>query len=683
MNSQITLSGEDIIQANEIDFPINSFFYIGGVAPVNKVLSTDADGHLVYGNNDFSANSIRNDGATISQQLTCFTTKIDVLGNLNFLNTTPLTIQGTFVNDTFLGIKGGIMNWYSPSLLSSSKIELLDGSGNVLSKVECGATNISLDGTLQLVDNVPFIIGTDSGNPYKVLGIKSDGTMEWVFVNSQILSTDNLVINSALINGINPNYLSDELGLKIEKSFQVDGVSYIKQLDLIGNKSIMINGVNGGINQVLTTIDNTGQVGFRNVLLYTGGTNINVVSGVVNLDATITLERVNVKQIDLQLSPRITINGVQGLNNQILVSDADGLIRWANQASGGGGGISYSAGTNITISGPSPQAISVIENPIFNTSVSTPLITSTTINNSAVITTSTLNATTIINSPFIDASIRLIAGQVDTDVLNATSSFIGQANQDDCLTTGTTETNILDFKTINGITPKIKINGVLGDGYERQFLSLDPTGQVIYDNPWEVVNKFRYNQKTRYENFQGTTIASWGPDLTTTPWSPNVLVGFGSTGFNFWGFFDINYTIAIPPPTTTINFTRVIRFQYPIIYAVGGFRSGGAIGLLSSEYKMTGVIRLFTATAGSSSVIPISPDDNVQYIVVGKGALAGYEFSFFDFSRGMEITLLYHGSSNEVEVDIKIYGVNATTGTFANWKDNGAIVCGTGMIGYN
>ena len=125
INQTITLSGQDDIAPDEIDFPENSYFYIGGKAPPNKVLGTQLDGTLDYLNNDFSANSIRADGTPITQRITCFTTEILIEGQINLQSSNPILIEGEYHNDSHLGIKDDKLGWYLDNI-TPFKIELLE-----------------------------------------------------------------------------------------------------------------------------------------------------------------------------------------------------------------------------------------------------------------------------------------------------------------------------------------------------------------------------------------------------------------------------------------------------------------------------------------------------------------------------------------------------------------------------
>lgn len=59
LNNQITLSGQDGIEVDEIDFAEGGKFFIGGKNPVNKALSTNDVGELVYSDNDFLPTTIK------------------------------------------------------------------------------------------------------------------------------------------------------------------------------------------------------------------------------------------------------------------------------------------------------------------------------------------------------------------------------------------------------------------------------------------------------------------------------------------------------------------------------------------------------------------------------------------------------------------------------------------------
>ena len=52
INTNATLSGMENVEADEINLPKDSYFYIEGKAPPNKVLATDNQGHLFYAQND-------------------------------------------------------------------------------------------------------------------------------------------------------------------------------------------------------------------------------------------------------------------------------------------------------------------------------------------------------------------------------------------------------------------------------------------------------------------------------------------------------------------------------------------------------------------------------------------------------------------------------------------------------
>ena len=226
INQAITLSGQDDIAPDEIDFPENAYFYIGGQAPSNKVLATRLDGTLHYANNDFNANSIRNDGSPITQRITCYTTEILIEGQINLASDNPILIKGAYANDTKLGIKDDVMGWY-PDNITPYKIELLDDNGNLLTKVECMATDILLTGNCHFTSDVPFKIDADVGSPYKVLGIDGTGVMRWMFVENPIIPiTSNLDINSLITEGYIPN--STTIGIWCKKGLQVDERCVIK-----------------------------------------------------------------------------------------------------------------------------------------------------------------------------------------------------------------------------------------------------------------------------------------------------------------------------------------------------------------------------------------------------------------------------------------------------------------------
>ena len=51
INTNATLSGMENVEADEINLPKDSYFYIEGKAPPNQVLATDNQGHLFYAQN--------------------------------------------------------------------------------------------------------------------------------------------------------------------------------------------------------------------------------------------------------------------------------------------------------------------------------------------------------------------------------------------------------------------------------------------------------------------------------------------------------------------------------------------------------------------------------------------------------------------------------------------------------
>ena len=286
INQTITLSGQDDIAPDEIDFPENSFFYIGGKAPPNKVLGTQLDGTLDYLNNDFSANSIRADGTPITQRITCFTTEILVEGQMNFQSSNPILIEGEYHNDSHLGIKDDKMGWYLDNI-TPFKIELLDDDGNILTKVECMATDILLNGWCHFTSETPFKIDEDIGGPNKVLGIDGTGLMKWLDDVSPIIPTDsNLDINSLIVEGFVPNIAS--YGVIIKTGLRVDGLASFKGL------------LGVVIDEVLLVQKN------------------------IDCRASLQLH----DNIYMTATSNISINGDMGTTKEVIGKDADNNLKW-------------------------------------------------------------------------------------------------------------------------------------------------------------------------------------------------------------------------------------------------------------------------------------------------------------------------------------------------------------------
>ena len=312
INQTITLSGQDDIAPDEIDFPENSYFYIGGKAPPNKVLGTQLDGTLDYLNNDFSANSIRADGTPITQRITCFTTEILIEGQINLQSSNPILIEGEYHNDSHLGIKDDKLGWYLDNI-TPFKIELLDDDGDILTKVECMATDILLNGWCHFTSEIPFKIDEDIGGPNKVLGIDGTGLMKWIDDVSPVIPiTSDLDINSLIVEGLVPNIPS--YGVIIKNGLRVDGLASFKGvLGVVIDNNLRVDGTanfkgSGGV-----LIDNDLSVnGLMTTKkgLYSNG-DINLIGNLV-----------------LSSFTDIDINGDEGSVSQVIAKDNKNRLKW-------------------------------------------------------------------------------------------------------------------------------------------------------------------------------------------------------------------------------------------------------------------------------------------------------------------------------------------------------------------
>ena len=408
INQTITLSGQDDIAPDEIDFPENSYFYIGGKAPPNKVLGTQLDGTLDYLNNDFSANSIRADGTPITQRITCFTTEILIEGQMNLQSSNPILIEGEYHNDSHLGIKDDKMGWYLDNI-TPFKIELLDDDGDILTKVECMATDILLNGWCHFTSEIPFKIDEDIGGPNKVLGIDGTGLMKWIDDVSPVIPiTADLDINSLIVEGLVPNIPSygviiknglrvdglasfkGVLGVVIDNNLRVDGTANFKgaggvlidndlsvnglmttkkglysngDINLIGNlvlssfTDIDINGDEGSVSQVIAK-DNKNRLKWLDINEILPPSPDNLQAG-LNIDATQLAGGViatnhdlidlnNIKMNDTEPRFFVGANFGAGASPAVLGSRANsGLLEWMNLTGGSSSNPIFTAGVNI------------------------------------------------------------------------------------------------------------------------------------------------------------------------------------------------------------------------------------------------------------------------------------------------------------------------------------------------
>lgn len=353
INQTITLSGQDDIAPDEIDFPENSFFYIGGKAPPNKVLGTQLDGTLDYLNNDFHANSIRADGTPITQRITCFTTEILIEGQMNLQSSNPILIEGEYHNDSHLGIKDDKMGWYLDNI-TPFKIELLDDDGNTLTRVECMGTDILFTGECHFTTDVPFKIDEDIGGANKVLGCDGTGVMRWLDDVSPVIPTDaNLDINSLIVEGFVPNIAS--YGAIIKTGLRVDGLASFKgtlgvvideillvqknidcrasiqlhdNLYMTATSNISINGEVGLEKQVLGKDDDNNLKWITLPPPETHGLITGLNMDADQLDLGIIATKNIVEFLKVNITDKIQINGVAGTKDQIIVANEDGTIRW-------------------------------------------------------------------------------------------------------------------------------------------------------------------------------------------------------------------------------------------------------------------------------------------------------------------------------------------------------------------
>ena len=243
INTNATLSGMENVEADEINLPKDSYFYIEGKAPPNKVLATDNQGHLFYAQNDFLPNNIHNtDTEPPIAEVECSSESggmVKVLGQLDLLykyDTTsvpPILINGNYTNGFFLGVKNDVMGYYDANN-QSTLIQLKNSDGDVLTKVECFATNVSLVGQLNFEDNIPLRIQNKTPDAKQVLSISDDGTyMEWRDVDEDVKIDSNLTLNSLKILGLVPDRPDTyPAGLVVDKSIECNGRIWLLYFDI-------------------------------------------------------------------------------------------------------------------------------------------------------------------------------------------------------------------------------------------------------------------------------------------------------------------------------------------------------------------------------------------------------------------------------------------------------------------
>ena len=425
INTNATLSGMENVEADEINLPKDSYFYIEGKAPPNKVLATDNQGHLFYAQNDFLPNNIHNtdteppiaevECSSESGGMVKVSGQLDLLYKYDTTSVPPILINGNYTNGFFLGVKNDVMGYYDANN-QSTLIQLKNSDGDVLTKVECFATNVSLVGQLNFEDNIPLRIQNKTPDAKQVLSISDYGTyMEWRDVDEDVKIDSNLTLNSLKILGLVPDRPDTyPAGLVVDKSIECNDIVYTPNIimtDLGFGSTISINGSTGIVGQTIKKNENNQlEWGFTDI--YIAGKNIEIINPIPpNEKITIALKddiRLDTgifdvelravehlysnkffqqygiaycKVIDLAppsegfpipnnesgnyLGQQITLNGVFGKADQVMVSDDRGILTWKTISDAGGGDKPYSAGLNIDAEKLSQYIIATTDRPVF------------------------------------------------------------------------------------------------------------------------------------------------------------------------------------------------------------------------------------------------------------------------------------------------------------------------------
>ena len=272
MNNEITLSGSDSIEVDEIDLVEGGKFYIGGEVIPMRVLATNSDGQLYYSQNDFIESTIFNENHT--QEIDCEISRINVIGDLNVNKNNPIQVSGTKPINTFLGINNDNEFGYYPVNFTPAKIQFTNSLGEIVSKVECfGDTGIVCDGWVKFHTLTPFYLHDEPlGLPNQVLAIGSNGLMEWSFVeNPNIPITADLDINSLIVEGLVPNIPS--YGVIIKNGLRVDGLATFKGvLGVVIDNDLLVQGTI----KVMENLDCRASVQLHDNLYMTSASNISI-----------------------------------------------------------------------------------------------------------------------------------------------------------------------------------------------------------------------------------------------------------------------------------------------------------------------------------------------------------------------------------------------------------------------
>jgi len=483
MSNQISLSGETVIEVNELDIALGGKILIGGQVTNSAVLASNSLGELEYTTNDFDPRKISN--TTESQMVFCNDSSISVTGDMDFNASNPIKIGGSVgTGNKILGVKSGVFGYYDNDF-SSTSIENTTGTVKVL----CDTTQLDLLGQINLISPYGFKLNNVAAGLNQFFGTNALGGMEW---------TDKANINYLEGTNINIDTGTRYISTINNPTFSTSTTTPI--INVSGKINVGASPTFGTAGQILKVNSTETALEYSNETntTYTGTGNITIDGsnqiGIINNPTFST----SIETPNLTLSgsnPQILIGGTAPIN-KVLGTDGDGNIVYKTET-----GTIYTASGNLSIDGSND--ITINNQPNFTTSTTTPQLLLDGSNPKILLdgTFGTAGQALVIDST--GQKLEYVSGAISRTLIGGDNIDITIAGNDqtialeDPATLGTLNAftiNNHSLQLINdpdtGDPPTLKLGADLGNGANFQYLRAGAGGVVNYQNPWTNNKKY-------------------------------------------------------------------------------------------------------------------------------------------------------------------------------------------------